>query len=334
MVTHDRLTEIFSRLNRGSVLVYGDVMIDQYFWGKVDRISPEAPVPVVRVETETLQLGGAANVARNIAALGCQVELVGLVGDDENATRLEYLLEREGIRHYKLIRDQKRPTTVKTRIIAHNQQVVRADRESSSEIDGYTENQFFSHIEQRLADIDCLLLSDYGKGVITRTLLDRITESARSRGKVIAVDPKETHFRNYRQVSVITPNEHEASFAAGIRIRDDDSLKQAGWKLLKELELDSILITLGPRGMALFEKEGHFHHLPTVAQKVFDVTGAGDTVIATMTAMMAAQASKLEAAFIANQAAGIVVGYVGTACVAQQDLLEAIRSHLGRANHP
>ncbi len=328
ILTLSRLKQIFGALSTGRVLVYGDVMIDQYLWGKVERISPEAPVPVVEVDSETLQLGGAANVARNISALGCGVELVGLVGDDENATRLKHLLEREGISQYKLISDQKRPTTVKTRIIAHNQQVVRADRESRAEIDGYTEEEFVSHILGRLSDTHCLLISDYGKGVITLPLLQKVVAGARKAGRFIAVDPKESHFRNYRQVSVITPNEHEAAFAAGMRIRDDAALKEVGWGLLKELDLDSILVTLGARGMALFEKDGSFNHLPTVAKKVFDVTGAGDTVIAVMTAMMAAGATRLEAAFIANQAAGIVVGYIGTAYVGKDELFDTIAESL------
>lgn len=328
ILTLARLKQLFHDLPRGNVLVYGDVMIDQYLWGKVDRISPEAPVPVVEVESETLQLGGAANVARNISALGCNVELVGLVGDDDNATRLKHLLEREGIRNYKLVSDQKRPTTVKTRVIAHNQQVVRADRESRAEIDGYTENEMVSYIESRLPESQCLLISDYGKGVITLPLLQRIVPLARKRNRFIAVDPKESHFRNYRQVSVITPNEHEAAFAAGQRIRDDDSLQAVGWGLLKELELDSILVTLGARGMALFEQDGSFNHLPTVAKKVYDVTGAGDTVIAVLTAMMAAGASRLEAAFVANQAAGIVVGYIGTAYVGKDELFNTIAESL------
>ncbi len=328
ILSQTRLDDIFARLDRGHVLVYGDVMIDQYLFGKVERISPEAPVPVVEVDSEELRLGGAANVARNIRALGCQVELVGLVGDDDNATKLKHLLEREGISQHRLIGDQKRPTTVKTRVVAHSQQVVRADRESRAEIDGYTESEIIRYIESRLPDIDCLLISDYGKGVITLPLLQQIVGKARAQGKYVAVDPKETHFRNYRQVSVITPNEHEAAFAAGRRVRDDDSLKEVGWGLMKELDLESILITLGPRGMALFQKSGQFDHLPTVAKKVFDVTGAGDTVIATMCAIVAAGANNLEAAYVANQAAGIVVGYLGTACVDADELYSVIAEQM------
>ena len=327
-LTKDRLKQIFDNLPQARILVYGDLMLDQYLWGKVDRISPEAPVPVVEVESESIMLGGAANVARNIAALGAQVEIAGLVGDDANATRMKHMLEREGIQQHKLVSDQKRPTTVKTRIIAHNQQVVRADRESRAEIDGYTENEFAGHIEQRMSDLDGLLISDYGKGTITLPLLERIVGLANQKKKFVAVDPKETHFRNYKRVSVITPNNHEASFAAGIRIRDDETLKSVGWSLLKELELESILITLGAEGMALFEKDGSFNHLPTVAKKVFDVTGAGDTVIAVLTAMVAAGASKLEAAYIANQAAGIVVEYIGTGFVERERLYDTIISQL------
>lgn len=328
ILTRKRLKELFDNIGRGSVLVYGDLMIDRYLWGSVSRISPEAPVPVVEVDSETTRLGGAANVARNIVAVGGNVELVGLVGDDENATRLQHLLEREGLTQHRLVSDQKRPTTIKTRIIAHNQQIVRVDRESRAEIDGYTEEIFVKHIESRLSEINCLLISDYGKGMITSSLLNRIVELARKKNKFISVDPKETHFRNYRRASVITPNEHEASFAAGKRIRDEETLQEVGWGLLKELELDSILVTLGARGMALFENDGSFNHLPTVAKKVYDVTGAGDTVIAVMSAMMAAGATRLEAAYIANQAAGIVVGYIGTAYVEKQPLFETIDSQL------
>lgn len=328
MITRDRLRQLFANLEKGRVLVYGDLMLDQYLWGKVDRISPEAPVPVVEVESESILLGGAANVARNIAAVGCGVEIAGLTGDDPNATQMKHMLERDGISRYKLVVDQKRPTTLKTRIIAHNQQVVRADRESRAEIDGYTEREMIDYIESRMDDIDCVLISDYGKGAITLALLERVVNLARQKGKFVAVDPKETHFRNYRRVSVITPNNHEASFAAGIRIRDDETLQQVGWSLLKELELDSILITLGAQGMALFEKDDSFNHLPTVAKKVYDVTGAGDTVIAVMTAMVAAGATRLEAAYIANQAAGIVVEYIGTAYVEKSTLYDTIARQL------
>jgi rfaE bifunctional protein kinase chain/domain len=332
MITKERLQQLFENLGNGRVLVYGDLMLDQYLWGRVDRISPEAPVPVVEVERESLLLGGAANVARNITALGCKVDLVGLVGDDENGNRLKFMLEREGITDFKLLSDQKRPTTLKTRIIAHQQQVVRADRESREEIDGFIEEQVYSHIAGRIDDVQCLLISDYGKGAITAPLLTRMVELFRDKGKFVAVDPKETHFKSYRRVSIITPNANEASFAAGLRIRDDDTLKDVGRKLLKELDLESILITLGSRGMALFQKDGKFDHLPTVAKRVFDVTGAGDTVIAALTAMVAAGADKLEAAYIANQAAGIVVEHIGTAVVDKETLLDSITESLIEAD--
>ncbi|MCK4856625.1 MAG: D-glycero-beta-D-manno-heptose-7-phosphate kinase [candidate division Zixibacteria bacterium] len=328
MITKGRVIELFDNLASGRVLVYGDLMLDQYLWGKVDRISPEAPVPVVEIERESLLLGGAANVARNIVSLGCGIELVGLVGDDDNGTKIRYLLEREGISRFRLISDQKRPTTMKTRIIAHQQQVVRADRESRQPIDGYTETAVFTHIQDKIDEADCVLISDYGKGAITPDLLKKIVALAREKGKFVAVDPKEINFKNYRQVSLITPNSNEASFAAGMRIVDDDTLKQVGWRLINKLDLESLLITLGPQGMALFEREDMFSHLPTVAKKVYDVTGAGDTVIAVMTAMVAAGANKLEAAYIANQAAGMVVEHLGTAVVERDDLLETIENQL------
>ena len=185
IITRDRLKQLFANIENGRVLVYGDLMLDQYLWGKVDRISPEAPVqPVVEVESESILLGGAANVAKNIAAIGCGVEIAGLVGDDPNATRMKHMLEREGIGRHRLSVDQKRPTTLKTRIIAHNQQVVRADRESRAEIDGYTEKEMIDYIESRMDDINCLLISDYGKGAITAALLERVVDLARKKRQV------------------------------------------------------------------------------------------------------------------------------------------------------
>jgi D-beta-D-heptose 7-phosphate kinase/D-beta-D-heptose 1-phosphate adenosyltransferase len=314
-ISEERLDQLFGSLERGRVLVYGDLMLDQYLWGRVDRISPEAPVPVVEVESETVNLGGAANVARNIAALGCQVDVVGIVGDDERGRRLRRLLEQEGIVGQELLTDFNRPTTLKTRIIANQQQVVRADRESRVEIETELQERVVSYVKARIDSIDCLLISDYGKGAIAAPLLKRLVSLMREHSKFVAVDPKETHFRNYRRVSVITPNNAEASFVAGTRIVDDDTLMRVGWKLLDELERDSILITLGPQGMALFEKDRSFHHLPTVAKRVYDVTGAGDTVIAAFCAFVAAGATRLEAACVANQAAGLVVEHLGTAVV-------------------
>jgi D-beta-D-heptose 7-phosphate kinase/D-beta-D-heptose 1-phosphate adenosyltransferase len=320
----DRLDQLFEAVSRARVLVVGDIMLDQYLWGQVERISPEAPVPVVEIESETLNLGGAANVARNVAALSGQVELVGVIGQDEPAGKLKRLLQERGIEQHYLVTDTNRPTTLKTRIMAQKQQVVRADRESRLPLDLYTEGRILGHIKNRLAEIDALIISDYGKGVISRTLLEKLVPLCREAGKFVAVDPKEINFPNYSQVSLITPNRNEASFAAGMKIVDDTTLQQVGAKLVEQLKLDSLLITLGSEGMALFESGDGYHHLPTVAKKVYDVTGAGDTVIATLTAFVGAGGNLIEAAWLANQAAGVVVAQVGTAVVTAAELREML----------
>jgi D-beta-D-heptose 7-phosphate kinase/D-beta-D-heptose 1-phosphate adenosyltransferase len=320
----ERLDQLFEAIPQARVLVVGDIMLDQYLWGEVERISPEAPVPVVEIAEETLNLGGAANVARNVAALAGQVELVGVIGQDEPAGKLKQLLKKRGITDHFLVTDPKRPTTLKTRIMAQKQQVVRADRESRVPLDLYTEERILKYLTGKLSEIDCVLISDYGKGVISRTLLEKLVPLCREQGKFVAVDPKEINFPNYGGVSLITPNLNEASFAAGMKITDDDSLKQVGGKLVEQLKLDSLLVTLGARGMAIFESGDGFQHLPTVARKVYDVTGAGDTVIATLTTFIGAGATLLEAAYLANHAAGAVVGQVGTAVVTANELREIL----------
>lgn len=319
-LARERLDQLFEALKRARVLVVGDIMLDEYLWGQVERISPEAPVPVVEIESETRNLGGAANVARNVAALSGQVELVGVIGQDESARKLKNLLTEQGIAEHFLLVDQNRPTTVKTRIMAQKQQVVRADRELRMPLDVYHEGRLLEYIKGRLPQIDALIISDYGKGVVSRTFLEKLVPLCREQKKFVAVDPKEINFPNYNRVSLITPNRNEASFAAGMKIVDDDSLRQVGATLVEKYQLDSLLITLGSEGMALFESGDGYQHLPTVAKKVYDVTGAGDTVIATLTSFVGAGATLLEAAWLANQAAGVVVAQVGTAEVTADEL--------------
>jgi D-beta-D-heptose 7-phosphate kinase/D-beta-D-heptose 1-phosphate adenosyltransferase len=310
------------------IAVLGDIMLDHYLWGEVDRISPEAPVPVVEVHDETHLMGGAANVALNLKKLGCTPLTMGVIGDDPAGKKLTKIFSILGIDGFGIEIVQYRPTTVKTRIIANNQQVVRADREERREIDKDVQNRLFAGLKERIGDLSALVISDYGKGVITRDLLNNVIGLCRANGVFVAVDPKDVHFRSYRQVSVITPNHHEAGFAYGMKIRDEKTLDEVGKGLLTQLELDSILITRGRDGMALFLSDGSSHLLPTVAQKVFDVTGAGDTVISSYTAAASGGASPLEAAYIANQAAGIVVGDVGTAQVTAAQLKEVMNTYL------
>ena len=320
-----RLQKIFSNLAGHKILVVGDVMLDEYLWGNVSRISPEAPVPVVEVARETIKLGGAANVALNIKALGSEPILVSFVGKDKNGEKLRSLLKTAKISDEGILTDRERPTTSKTRIIAHNQQVVRADRENTDEIKNKLSDKLLKSIEDKIRQLDAVVISDYGKGMITLDFLSQLIDLARKNGKFLAVDPKETHFMNYKRVSLITPNHNEAGFAFGKRIRDDKSLEEVGWGLLDLLQAESILITRGEKGMSLFQGDRTLTHFPTVAKKVYDVTGAGDTVISAFVVAYSAGANLRESALISNHAAGIVVGEVGTAQVDRKSLWDALK---------
>jgi len=328
------IEKLFDNFTSCRILVVGDIMLDRYLWGNCTRISPEAPVPVVEISKEEHLLGGAANVANNIAALGGQTDLVGVVGKDNFAIDLKNQLKAKKFSIDGVFTDTKRPTTVKTRIIAQTQQIVRADRENTGEISKQLNNKILNYIDSTLDHISAVIISDYGKGVINRELLEKLIAACVKRNIFIAVDPKETHFFNYRRVSTITPNHHEAGFVVGKKITDSQSLEDVGWQILDELKAKSILITLGKEGMALFENgqsdksNRSMTKIPTMARKVFDVTGAGDTVIATMTMAVAAGASLKEAAFIANVAAGEVVGEIGTAQVSRDRLKELVLGYL------
>ncbi|UCE67907.1 MAG: D-glycero-beta-D-manno-heptose-7-phosphate kinase [Candidatus Zixiibacteriota bacterium] len=301
-------------------------MLDRYLWGSVERISPEAPVPVVHIEKETSNLGGAANVAANVSALGAHPFLIGAIGDDQYAVELKKNLRGKRLSTSGLVIDSRRPTTVKTRIVAHSQQVVRVDRENPAEIDSGLVESLISKTGKHLTQIDGIIISDYGKGMITQELLASIIPMAASAGKFIAVDPKEVHFMNYKDVSVITPNHHEAGFVSGRKITSEKILVDVGWNLLRMLNLESLLITRGEKGMALFESNGDLTHIPTEAKTVYDVTGAGDTVIATLAVAKTAGASMKEAAYIANIAASLAVARFGTARITKDELLEALNN--------
>lgn len=324
-----RLTDLLERISGVRAMVLGDIMLDRYVWGLVSRISPEAPVPVVDVHEETSRLGGAANVAENIVSLGATCRLIGVIGEDRDGKEFEERAGAADIDVDGLVHDGGRPTTVKTRVIAHNQQVVRADRESRGEIGGDVERRLFDSVMARLEECDAVVISDYGKGVITKKLLTHLIPQARKRSKVVSVDPKETHFMNYRDVSLITPNQYEAGGAAGSRIHDEESLRDVGWKLVRELGPDALLITRGSEGMSLFQKDGTYSHFPTVARQVYDVTGAGDTVICAFTLALCAGAEMDEAAHIANHAAGIVIRDLGTGTVSPQTLMASFRDIQG-----
>jgi rfaE bifunctional protein kinase chain/domain len=325
-ISKQSFERIFSNLGSHQILILGDVMLDEYLWGNVSRISPEAPVPVVEILKETLKLGGAANVALNVQALGDQPVLVGIVGKDKNGERVREILKDNQLQVEGIFVDQDRHTTIKTRIIAHSQQIVRADREKTDEISAEISSKLFDFIQSRVKDINGIIISDYGKGVINGGLLQKVIALAREKDLFIGVDPKESHFMSYKQVSVITPNHHEASFVFGKRIKDDESLEEVGWGLLERLDVESLLITRGEKGMSLFEKNKTLTHFPTVAKEVYDVTGAGDTVISAFACARAAGANFKEAAFLSNHAAGITVGELGTAQVTKQRLKDDLKA--------
>ncbi|MBN1756433.1 D-glycero-beta-D-manno-heptose-7-phosphate kinase [bacterium] len=319
-----RLNSIFANFKKQKVIVLGDSMLDEYIWGVVERISPEAPVPVVDVQTTSLRLGGAANVAWNLKKLGAEPILVSIVGEDPTSQRLMELLSQEKIASKSLITDYSRPTTLKTRIIAHHQQVVRVDRENREDIDSPILEEVLAVFRTNLPHADGVIISDYGKGLLTREMVQEVIHSCRKQQKFIAVDPKEKYFQYYKGISIITPNVHETETALKTRIRSEDELVAAGEKLLKMLEAKNVLITRGEKGMSLFQQNGDYYYLPTVAKEVYDVTGAGDTVTASLTLAAISGASYFEAAYISNHSAGIVVGEVGTAAVTLDKLLAHI----------
>lgn len=325
----EQLQRVFRKFKEIKILVVGDIILDRYIFGKVTRISPEAPVPIVDVYEESYRLGGAANVANNIVSLGGKAYLCGIVGKGQTAQILRELLEDKGIRQDFLFEDQ-RKTTVKTRIIGGSQQIVRFDIEDRRRLEGKAKERFLTMIKEALKDFDAVIVSDYKKGVVSEELLKLLTEHKRTNGLFVAVDPKIGHFRLYKGVSIITPNVTEASHGAQIEIKDEKTLVKAGINLLRKLSCDSVLITRGEEGMSLFEKtnsEIKITHLPTVAKKVFDVTGAGDTVIATITLVHMAGVSLVDAAKISNIAAGVVVGKVGTAVATQKEIIQLFKSH-------
>jgi D-glycero-beta-D-manno-heptose-7-phosphate kinase len=327
LVPRSRLRDLQRHVDRfpqASVLVIGDLILDHYVWGKVSRISPEAPVPVVHVHSESVQLGGAANVFNNILSLGGRADVCGVVGADEGGRRL--LKELSPRRHGRggVILDPDRPTTSKTRVVAHNQQVVRYDVERRGEIKPLLQRRIVRYVESRLRDISCLVVSDYAKGVVTAPLMAELIRLAALRRIPIIVDPKVEHFSYYKGVTIVTPNHLEAIQAAGLHEEDERAIHEAGDLIRQRLGCQSVLITRGEKGMSLFEADGSTWHIPTLARQVYDVTGAGDTVVGTLALALATGASIRDAAILANQAAGIVVGMVGTATVTGPQLVEAL----------
>jgi D-beta-D-heptose 7-phosphate kinase/D-beta-D-heptose 1-phosphate adenosyltransferase len=318
------LRQYIQRFPQASVLVVGDLILDHYIWGRVSRISPEAPVPVVHVDSESMRLGGAANVFNNILALGGKADLCGVIGSDETGRMLLKELGTKRSGRGGVVIDQDRPTTRKSRVIAHNQQIVRYDVERRGELKPALQKRMLRYVESRLRELSCLVVSDYAKGVVTATLMSELTRLAALRRIPVIVDPKVEHFSYYKGVTVITPNHLEATQAAGLHGDGDQVIQEAGATIRQRLGCQSVLVTRGEKGMSLFEGDGVSWHIPTQARQVYDVTGAGDTVIGTMALALSTGASMREAATLANQAAGIVVGMVGTATVTSKQLAEAL----------
>jgi D-glycero-beta-D-manno-heptose-7-phosphate kinase len=324
-ITQQRADEVLRRASERSIVVYGDVMLDEFVWGDVTRISPEAPVPVVDIRRESVHLGGAANVLANLVALGVRASVVGVVGNDSAGERLRAELKEVGAPADTLIVDDGRPTTLKTRIIAHSQLVVRADREQRTPVEAETEERIIEALQEAIPEADAFVVSDYDKGAVTPRVLAAILPLAYERGMPVLVDPKIRNFDAYRPATLVTPNHHEALRLTNLEDHEDEGLKRAAHLIRGRLDCESVLITRGERGMMLLESYHEPVYVATVAREVYDVTGAGDTVIATLAAALAGGASMLEAAILANHAAGIVVAKIGTATSSAEELINSIQ---------
>jgi D-beta-D-heptose 7-phosphate kinase/D-beta-D-heptose 1-phosphate adenosyltransferase len=324
------LLKLIDSFKKQSVLVIGDTMVDKFVWGKVKRISPEAPVPVVEVTKETETLGGAGNVANNIAALGGKAYIVSAIGDDGIGRALAEMMSSKNINGDYLVCDRDRPTIVKTRIIAVSQQLVRVDKEIKGSFHRSTEDKIIKNIETLIAKVNAVIISDYGKGVVSQKVLKRTIDAARKRKIPVTVDPKTENFKKYKRVTSITPNAKEAIEGMNAQaVKTESDIENLGKRILKTLNSDSVLITRSEKGMTLVQPGNKITNIPTRAKEVFDVTGAGDTVISTMTLALAANADLPTAAEIANFAAGIVVAKIGTATASPQELKNAVSEFHG-----
>jgi D-glycero-beta-D-manno-heptose-7-phosphate kinase len=322
----ERLIDAVHAFASHKILVVGDLMLDRFIWGAVSRISPEAPVPVVEIKTETACLGGAANVAVNVRSLGgCPIPF-GVLGNDTEGEQVQAEFRGMGSPLRGLVFEKHRSTSVKTRVIAIHQQICRTDRESKAPISASTQTRIVSSFRAALPRAEAVIVSDYAKGLVTHSLLREILPLARDAGKIVCVDPKVKDLAMYHPATVITPNTLEAERASGISITNDRELFRAGRRILKRTRSEHLLITRGEAGMALFDGKAPVIQIPTVAREVFDVTGAGDTVISTLALGLSAGLSILEAAVLSNLAAGIVVGKLGTASATPDELISLVRA--------
>ena len=332
-LTAARVRQLLVAATKVRIAVIGDVMLDHFIWGSVARISPEAPVPVVDFMRESYMPGGAANVARNLTALNVPADIFGAVGRDSAARELKRLLKERRVGCRGLLAGDSRPTSVKTRIVAHQQQVVRIDREMRDGLSPRLTRRLLARLRANIRETSAVIVGDYGKGVVTQRLLDDLKTLCRSHGVWLSLDPKPVHHVNLSDLSLITPNRKEAFDLADLpddtrqaNPLADANLMRVAERLLNELRPAVLLITLGELGMLLCQRGQKPFHIPTVAQEVFDVSGAGDTVIATFTLAIAAGASPLEAAILSNHAAGIVVGKIGTATTSAEELIASFKA--------
>ena len=321
---NDKMISHLDKFKDVNVLVLGDIMHDVFIWGKVKRISPEAPVPVVEVTRETSLLGGAANVVNNVLALGARASMAGVVGADRAGEAVIKELDRIGANRACVHKSMTRPTAVKTRVIAQKQQVVRFDKEEIRPLKASTEKKLWRSLKKKLDEVDAVILSDYAKGLLSESLTKKIIDLCNKNGKPVAVDPKPVNMDWYKNASIITPNSKEAGEAAGFEIVTDEDVERAGKILIDRLGCKYIMITRGEKGMSLFRKDGHFFSIPALAREVFDVTGAGDTVIGVLATAMAAGMEMDDAMKAANVAAGIVVGKVGTSVASVEEIKKAM----------
>ncbi len=315
---------LFNRAKGINALVIGDLMLDEYLWGKAERISPEAPVQVVDVNREDLRLGGAGNVANNLLAIGCKVTVCSVIGGDENGTILRRAFTGKGINTDGIFEDPMRATSKKTRVLAANQQIVRIDRETRDAVHGEYEEKIVRFVSDRAADWNVILVSDYLKGVLTPRVLSMVIETGKRLGIPVVIDPKGNDYSKYRGATIITPNRKEAEAASRIPIIDGKSLDAAASSLLEAGEYQALLVTRSSEGMSLYTRDGAMTHIPTVAREVYDVTGAGDTVMANLALGLACGLGFAESARVANVAAGIAVGKLGTSTVSPVEIIGAI----------
>ncbi len=329
-LTEKRLRELLGNFNGKRIAVVGDLMLDRYYWGSVHRVSPEAPVPVVEVDTESVRFGGAANVANNIQALGGRAYLVGLVGDDHPGSMFRRMLTDQGLETGGIVVDPGRPTTIKTRVIAAGQHVVRIDNESKQECPGTLSARLIDAVRQNIGSLDGVIIEDYNKGVVTGDLIHAVIDAAVEAGKPVTVDPKFNNFFEYRNVTVFKPNRREVEEAVGGKLSTIADVERAGKGLLASLNARNVLLTRGEEGMSLFQSDGTVTHLPTTAEVVQDVSGAGDTVISTLTMALVAGGGINESCILANCAGGVVVGAVGIVPILPAQLREAALREMAR----